>query len=208
MRLLYTLFSWCMTFWEQNCGLFHGNFRFCLELNWFPYCLFIFLLLVILILVRGTRFVQIPPFYHGFPRSIFEHSCWFHMSLLFHCIFMYCFCCIIQAKVQKSCQEKCNIVVSLNQLKNNDIRPLIDVFLALDLSDIDSVDVLDHGSTCVLNEEHILSLMNATNLKLRVIDLSSTSLKKDFLRYVVLLSLTTYLRCFRWCVRLLYNRNW
>ncbi|KAH1113552.1 hypothetical protein J1N35_006930 [Gossypium stocksii] len=87
-----------------------------------------------------------------------------------------------EAKVQKSSQEKCKIVVSLNRLKNNDIPPLIDVFLALDLSDIDSVDVLDHGSTCVLNEEHILSLMNATKLKLRVIDLSSTSLKKDFLR--------------------------
>ncbi|KAK9037920.1 hypothetical protein V6N11_022818 [Hibiscus sabdariffa] len=85
-----------------------------------------------------------------------------------------------EAKVQKSCQEKCNIVVSLNQLKNDDIPPLIDVLLAIDSSDIDAVDILHHGSTSVLNEEHILSLMNAVKLKLRVIELSNTPLK-DFL---------------------------
>ncbi|XP_038997664.1 uncharacterized protein LOC120122605 isoform X2 [Hibiscus syriacus] len=87
-----------------------------------------------------------------------------------------------EAKVQKSCQEKCNIVVSLNQLKNDDIPPLIDVFLAIDSSDIDAVHIRHHGPTSVLNEEHILPLMNAIKLKLRVIELSNTSLKKDFLR--------------------------
>ncbi|KAK8716636.1 hypothetical protein V6N13_043941 [Hibiscus sabdariffa] len=87
-----------------------------------------------------------------------------------------------EIKVQKSCQEKSNIVVSLNQLKNDDIPPLIDVFLAIDSFDIDAVDILHHGSTSVLNEEHILSLMNAVKLKLRVIELSNTPLKKEFLR--------------------------
>ncbi|XP_022740700.1 uncharacterized protein LOC111292537 isoform X2 [Durio zibethinus] len=86
-----------------------------------------------------------------------------------------------KVKVQKSCQEKCNIVVSLNQLTDDDIPPLIDVFLAIDSSDIDAVDILHHESTSVLNEESILSLMNAIKLKLQVIDLSNSSLKKDFL---------------------------
>ncbi|XP_039053355.1 uncharacterized protein LOC120195381 [Hibiscus syriacus] len=81
-----------------------------------------------------------------------------------------------EAKVQNSCQENCNIVVSLNQLKNDDIPPLIDVFLDIDSSDIDAFHVRHHGTTSVLNEEHVFSLMNAIKLKLRL------TLKKDFLR--------------------------
>ncbi|XWS41817.1 hypothetical protein CRYUN_Cryun17cG0115600 [Craigia yunnanensis] len=86
-----------------------------------------------------------------------------------------------KAKVQKSCQKKCNFAVLLNQLKDDDIPPLIDVFLAIDSSDIDAVDILHHESTSILNEEYILSLMKAIKLKLQVIDLSNASLKKDFL---------------------------
>ncbi|XVE82879.1 hypothetical protein DITRI_Ditri16bG0041100 [Diplodiscus trichospermus] len=86
-----------------------------------------------------------------------------------------------KCKVQKFCQEKCKIVVSLNQLKDDDIPPLIDVFLAIDSSDIDAVDILYHESNSVLNKENLLSLMNAIKLKLKVIDLSNASLKKDFL---------------------------
>ncbi|XVF61292.1 hypothetical protein PTKIN_Ptkin08bG0118500 [Pterospermum kingtungense] len=86
-----------------------------------------------------------------------------------------------KAKVQKSCKQKCNFVVLLNQLKDDDIPPLIDVFQAIDSSDIDAVDILHHESTSVLNEDYILSLMNAVKLKLQVIDLSNASVK-DFLR--------------------------
>ncbi|EOX91603.1 Transducin family protein / WD-40 repeat family protein isoform 2 [Theobroma cacao] len=86
-----------------------------------------------------------------------------------------------KAKVQKSCQEKCKIVVLLNQLKDDDILPLIDVFPEIDSSDIDAVDIFHHESTSFLNEEYILSLMNAIKLKLQVIDLTNASTKKDFL---------------------------
>ncbi|OMO56539.1 hypothetical protein CCACVL1_26470 [Corchorus capsularis] len=87
-----------------------------------------------------------------------------------------------KAKTQKSSQEKCKIVVSLKELKDDDIPPLIDVFLAIDSSDIDAVDILHHESTYVLNEEYILALMNAIKLKLQLVDLNIASLKKDFLR--------------------------
>lgn len=85
-------------------------------------------------------------------------------------------------------------MVLLNQLKDDDISPLIDVFQAIDSSDIDAVDIiLDHESTSVLNEKNILSLINAVKLKLQVIDLSNASVK-DFLRSLTL-SIPLYHRC-------------
>ncbi|KAJ9170607.1 hypothetical protein P3X46_018703 [Hevea brasiliensis] len=88
--------------------------------------------------------------------------------------------CFSKAKIQKCCQKKCSIVVSLNQLKDDDISPLIDTFLAVDSSDIAAVDIL-HESPCNLNGEHIMSLLQAINLKLRVVDLQDVSLEEDFL---------------------------
>jgi hypothetical protein len=69
-------------------------------------------------------------------------------------------------------------VVSLDQLKDADISPLIDVFMASDCSDIDAVDIL-HESHCVLSKENITALLRAINLKLRIVDLLDMSLKKD-----------------------------
>ncbi|KAL5753089.1 hypothetical protein ACOSQ2_023596 [Xanthoceras sorbifolium] len=88
-----------------------------------------------------------------------------------------------EAKIQKSCHEKSCFVVSLDQLKDADISPLIDVFLEIDSSDIDAVDILHKTLTpCFLNEEHVVSLMHAINQKLRVVDLSDMSLGNDMLR--------------------------
>lgn len=74
-------------------------------------------------------------------------------------------------------------MVSLNQLKDDDISPLIDAFLTVDSSDIDAVDIL-HESPCNLNEEHIMSLLHAINLKLRIVDLQDMSLEQDLLGFV------------------------
>ncbi|GKU98879.1 hypothetical protein SLEP1_g11814 [Rubroshorea leprosula] len=87
----------------------------------------------------------------------------------------------LKAKIQKSCQKTSNIVILLDQLKDTDIPPLIDVFQAIDASDIDVVDIIQE-SPSILNEDYLLSLMNAVKLKLRVVDLRNTSLTKDFLR--------------------------
>ncbi|KAM4117825.1 hypothetical protein ACB094_02G155100 [Castanea mollissima] len=83
-----------------------------------------------------------------------------------------------KAKIQSSHHEKCNIVVSLDQLKDADVSPLIDAFMAIDSFDIDAVDILQE-SHCTLSKENITALMHAINLKLRIIDLLDTSLRKD-----------------------------
>ncbi|KAK2657580.1 hypothetical protein Ddye_010632, partial [Dipteronia dyeriana] len=87
-----------------------------------------------------------------------------------------------EAKIQKSCKEKSCIVLSLDQLKDTDISPLIDVFLEIDSSDINAVDILYKTLTpCFLNEERVISLMHAINHKLRVVDLCDVSLRNETL---------------------------
>ncbi|KAM4117826.1 hypothetical protein ACB094_02G155100 [Castanea mollissima] len=50
--------------------------------------------------------------------------------------------------------------------------------MAIDSFDIDAVDILQE-SHCTLSKENITALMHAINLKLRIIDLLDTSLRKD-----------------------------
>lgn len=78
-------------------------------------------------------------------------------------------------------------MILLNQLKDTDISPLINVFLSSNSSDIDAVDIL-HESPSDLNEEYVMPLLWAINLKLRVVDLRDMSLEEDFLRLVLSLS--------------------
>ncbi|XP_048232957.1 uncharacterized protein LOC8285627 isoform X2 [Ricinus communis] len=89
--------------------------------------------------------------------------------------------CFPKAKIQKSRQENCSIAVLLNQLKDNDISPLIDVLLAVNSSEIDAVDMF-HETPCDLDEEHVMSLLRAINLKLRAVNLQGMSLEEDFLQ--------------------------
>lgn len=78
---------------------------------------------------------------------------------------------------------------ALEKLKLADIAPLIDLFLDLDFSEIDAVDVVHRTLTqCSLNEEHVMCLMNVVNQKLRVVELNDTSLKLDALRSVLVVS--------------------
>lgn len=85
-----------------------------------------------------------------------------------------------KAEIQKSELGKCSIKFFLNQLCNADIYPLIDVFLAIDSSDVDAVDIL-HESPCNFNEEYVMPLLQTINLKLRVVDLHDMSPEENFL---------------------------
>ncbi|XP_034692414.1 uncharacterized protein LOC117919345 isoform X1 [Vitis riparia] len=86
-----------------------------------------------------------------------------------------------KAKIQKSSHEKCSIVVLLDHLRAADFSPLIDVFLEIDSSNIDAVDIL-HESPIILTEEYVLSMIRTINLKLRLVELRDVSFGKDFFR--------------------------
>ncbi|XP_061948683.1 protein DWD HYPERSENSITIVE TO UV-B 1-like isoform X2 [Populus nigra] len=97
-----------------------------------------------------------------------------------------------KAEIQKSEQGKCSIKFFLNQLCNADIYPLIDVFLAIDSSDVDAVDIL-HESPCNFNEEYVMPLLQTINLKLRVVDLHDMSPEENFLQVANLWTTTAAL---------------
>ncbi|XP_011013111.1 PREDICTED: uncharacterized protein LOC105117876 isoform X4 [Populus euphratica] len=97
-----------------------------------------------------------------------------------------------KAEIQKSEQGKCSIKFFLNQLCDADIYPLIDVFLAIDSSDVDAVDIL-HESPCNFNEEYVMPLLQTINLKLRVVDLHDMSPEENFLQVANLWTTTAAL---------------
>ncbi|GMP27831.1 hypothetical protein CsSME_00003644 [Camellia sinensis var. sinensis] len=84
-----------------------------------------------------------------------------------------------EAKTQKSIYQKCNMVIILDDLKDADFSPLIDVFLAIDSSEIDAVDIIQE-SHCAINKDHVMSLLRTINSKLRIVDLKDMSLVDDF----------------------------
>ena len=95
---------------------------------------------------------------------------------------------IIQAEVKKSRHELCSLEIFLDHFKDSDFHPLLDLFMELDASEIQAVDVRNESS-CVLNGECALSLMRVINQKLRRVNLRDLSLGKNFLRYIFMLSL-------------------
>lgn len=92
---------------------------------------------------------------------------------------------ILQAEVKKSNHEPCSMEILIDDLKDVDIAPLLDLCMNLDTSEIEAVDVRNESS-CVLNGEYALSLMRAINQKLRVVHLQDSSFGKDFLRYITM----------------------
>ena len=58
------------------------------------------------------------------------------------------------------------------------------MFLALDSSDVDAVDIL-HESPCNFNEEYVMPLLQTIKLKLRVVDLHDVSPEENFLQLVL-----------------------
>lgn len=88
----------------------------------------------------------------------------------------------LQAKIEKTQNAKFSIAVSIDQLKDADISPIVDIVTGDD-SDVDAVDIV-HKPYSVLSGECITALMRAINFKLRVVDLQDMSLGKEFLRSV------------------------
>nr|KYP75301.1 WD repeat-containing protein 5B [Cajanus cajan] len=106
---------------------------------------------------------------------------------------------IVQAEFKKSNHELCILDILIDDLKDIDIAPLLDLCINLDTSEIEVVDVCNESS-CVLNGEYALSLMRAINQKLRVVHLQDLSFGKDFLRDISQRGLTCQvltLRCSR-----------
>ncbi|KAK2974508.1 hypothetical protein RJ640_018673, partial [Escallonia rubra] len=104
------------------------------------------------------------------------------LSALFK-LYLTCYVChVTQAKVRKANHEVCRLEIFLDDLKDVDFHPLLDVFMEVDTSQIDAVDIL-HKSSCSMSGKYVLSLLRATSQKLRVVDLQDSSFGKDFLLY-------------------------
>lgn len=86
--------------------------------------------------------------------------------------------------MKKSRHELCSLDIFLDHLKDSDFLPLLDIFMELDTSEIEAIDVRNESS-CVLDGEYALSLMRAINQKLRRVDLQDVPFGKNFLRYLL-----------------------
>ncbi|KAL8541533.1 hypothetical protein ACS0TY_002707 [Phlomoides rotata] len=84
------------------------------------------------------------------------------------------------AKIKKDHHEVCTFMVSMDDLKDVDFYPLLDLLKEIDASEIDAVDMVSKSS-CVLNGEYVSALLHAVNKKLRVVDVCDISFGKDFL---------------------------
>lgn len=84
------------------------------------------------------------------------------------------------------CQEQCVLEISVDQLVNSDVPTLIDALSNINLFGIDAIDVRQRSSCLQLDEDFVLSLLQAVNCKLRVIEFIDSSYLKKILRYVIL----------------------
>lgn len=84
------------------------------------------------------------------------------------------------AKLNKAQHKGCSLVVLLDNLKDADFHPVLDLFMEIDASEIDAVDIINR-SACPLDGGYVLSLLRAINTKLRIVDLQDVSLGKNFL---------------------------
>ncbi|CAH1450446.1 unnamed protein product [Lactuca virosa] len=85
-----------------------------------------------------------------------------------------------KAEIKKSNNEESTFVIFLDDLKSIDFHPLYNIFLQIDLSEIDTVDILQKSS-CSLDADSVLLLLHAINQKLRIVDLQDRTFGKDFL---------------------------
>ncbi|KAL8205157.1 hypothetical protein R6Q57_008708 [Mikania cordata] len=85
-----------------------------------------------------------------------------------------------KAELRKLDNEESSFVIFLDDLTGADFHPLYNVLAIFDISEIDSVDILQK-STCSLEGDSVLLLLHAVNQKLRVVDLQDRTFGKDFL---------------------------
>lgn len=109
--------------------------------------------------------------FHGIARYL--DSCKKHRVLPNSAILSW----LYKASLQKSNNQTCTMVISLDQLEDADISPLVEVFLNFQF---DAISMLCKSSTG-LCQESVVSLMHATGLKLHIVDLQHVSFPEDFL---------------------------
>nr|XP_016483767.1 PREDICTED: uncharacterized protein LOC107804395 isoform X2 [Nicotiana tabacum] len=87
---------------------------------------------------------------------------------------------LYKASMQKKVQQRRTLLVSLDELEDVDMSPLVDVLLKIHLFDVDAVDVLC-TSPLAVKQESVVSLVRAVNSTLRTVDLQDMLFKKEIL---------------------------
>ncbi|XP_010315199.1 protein DWD HYPERSENSITIVE TO UV-B 1 isoform X1 [Solanum lycopersicum] len=87
---------------------------------------------------------------------------------------------LFKAKLKKARHEVSILVILLDDIKDADFHPLLDLLTEADLSEIDAVDIINR-SVCILSWEYLLALMRVSSRKLRVVDIQDILFGKDFL---------------------------
>ncbi|PKI71658.1 uncharacterized protein LOC116203566 isoform X1 [Punica granatum] len=88
---------------------------------------------------------------------------------------------LFKADAKRAHNGTCNLEIVLDQFKDIDFLPLLNVLMDVDESLIESVDIRNESS-CMLSGEYALSLMRAVNKKLRNVDIDDFSFGRIFLR--------------------------
>lgn len=86
-----------------------------------------------------------------------------------------------KVKIRRPQNDKFSVAISLDQLKDDDISPLVDVLMDSEGYEISAVDIL-HESHCVLSDDYLIAFMRSIDSKLRFVDLHELSLRKEPLR--------------------------
>ncbi|KAM3291464.1 hypothetical protein P3S67_019753 [Capsicum chacoense] len=87
---------------------------------------------------------------------------------------------LYKAKLKKARNEVSSLVILLDDIKDTDFHPLLDLLTEADISEIDAVDIINR-SVCILSWEYLLALVRASSRKLRVVDLQDILFGKEFL---------------------------
>ncbi|KAF3648749.1 Soluble secretory phospholipase A2 receptor [Capsicum annuum] len=88
---------------------------------------------------------------------------------------------LYKAKLKKARHEVSSLVILLDDIKDTDFHPLLDLLTEADISEIDAVDIINR-SVCILSWEYLLALVRASSRKLRVVDLQDILFGKEFLQ--------------------------
>lgn len=91
----------------------------------------------------------------------------------------------LQIRWNKAFHEPSLLVILLDDIRDADFQPLLELLREVDASDIDAVDIINR-STCALSGDRVILFLRAVSRKLRVVDLQDILFGKDFLLYVLI----------------------
>ncbi|XP_059294569.1 protein DWD HYPERSENSITIVE TO UV-B 1-like [Lycium ferocissimum] len=87
---------------------------------------------------------------------------------------------LYKASMQEKVQKKSTLVVSLDELEDDEMLPLVDTLLKVHLFNVDAVDILS-TSKSVVKQEFVVSLIRAVNSTVRIVEFQDTLFRKDVL---------------------------